>query len=331
MHWSATLSMQDVLRFGFNGKENDNEVKGNGSQQDYGMRIYDPRLGKFLSVDPLTKSYPMLTPYQFASNSPISGVDLDGLEFYYAANGSLLGKIGTSTEVRVVNNKDAKDVAFAVFVVNMNGASKEGIEYFTAKSNRLSTDLGVNNDQLVAFGAVIDAESSGAKAESYAIANATMNFLDEGGSTQLKTLEDVTMYDNSFAQGATQEGYSAFKGKSASEQNSKFALGAAINAIGFSKGLKSFTDESGGADSWDGKDLVSTKFDNSHRGYSWSSGSKDLLVAYKKDVNGGVDVTKFTYKKTGFQIEATKAIGKTIFTNHKGGRGEKKQSAEKFK
>jgi hypothetical protein len=29
-------------RYGFNGKENDNEVKGEGNQQDYGMRIYDP-------------------------------------------------------------------------------------------------------------------------------------------------------------------------------------------------------------------------------------------------------------------------------------------------
>ena len=53
-------------RFGFNGKENDNEVKGDGNQQDYGFRIYDPRLGKFLSVDPLTKKYPWYTPYQFA-------------------------------------------------------------------------------------------------------------------------------------------------------------------------------------------------------------------------------------------------------------------------
>jgi RHS repeat-associated protein len=42
-------------RYGFNGKENDNEVKGEGNQQDYGMRIYDARLGKFLSVDPLMK------------------------------------------------------------------------------------------------------------------------------------------------------------------------------------------------------------------------------------------------------------------------------------
>jgi RHS repeat-associated protein len=67
-------------RYGFNGKEKDNEVKGEGNQQDYGMRIYDPRIGKFLSVDPIVKEYPELTPYQFASNTPIQAIDLDGLE-----------------------------------------------------------------------------------------------------------------------------------------------------------------------------------------------------------------------------------------------------------
>jgi RHS repeat-associated protein len=76
-------SSENLYRFGFNGKENDNEVKGEGNQQDYGMRIYDPRLGKFLSVDPLIPKYPELTPYQFASNNPISGVDLDGLEWLH--------------------------------------------------------------------------------------------------------------------------------------------------------------------------------------------------------------------------------------------------------
>jgi len=46
------FSSDGAYRYGLNGKENDNEVKGEGGQQDYGMRIYDPRLGKFLSVDP---------------------------------------------------------------------------------------------------------------------------------------------------------------------------------------------------------------------------------------------------------------------------------------
>lgn len=63
-------------RYGFNGKENDKET----GTQDYGFRIYNTSLGKFLSVDPLTKSYPELTPYQFASDNPIQNIDFDGLE-----------------------------------------------------------------------------------------------------------------------------------------------------------------------------------------------------------------------------------------------------------
>jgi RHS repeat-associated protein len=80
---AGTLSGAEGYRYGFNGKENDNEVKGQGNQQDYGMRIYDPRLGRFLSVDPLQKLYPELTPYQFSNNSPIANIDLDGLENLY--------------------------------------------------------------------------------------------------------------------------------------------------------------------------------------------------------------------------------------------------------
>jgi RHS repeat-associated protein len=69
-----------LYRFGFNGKMNDNDVKGLGNELDYGARIYDPRIGKFLSLDPLQKKYPWYTPYQFAGNSPIKFIDLDGAE-----------------------------------------------------------------------------------------------------------------------------------------------------------------------------------------------------------------------------------------------------------
>jgi RHS repeat-associated protein len=65
-------------RYGFNGKEKDKE---GAVQYDYGFRIYDPRLVRFKSTDPLQKKFAGLTPYQFASNSPIAGVDLDGKEF----------------------------------------------------------------------------------------------------------------------------------------------------------------------------------------------------------------------------------------------------------
>lgn len=55
-------------------------MKCEGNQQDYGMRIYDTRLGRFLSVDPLTKAYPWYTTYQYAGNKPIRYIDRDGLE-----------------------------------------------------------------------------------------------------------------------------------------------------------------------------------------------------------------------------------------------------------
>jgi RHS repeat-associated protein len=67
-------------RFGFNGKEKDSEPYGEGNEYDYGFRMYDPRIGRFQSVDPLSDNYPMLTPYQYASLSPIQFIDIDGLE-----------------------------------------------------------------------------------------------------------------------------------------------------------------------------------------------------------------------------------------------------------
>ncbi|WP_207513114.1 RHS repeat domain-containing protein [Longitalea luteola] len=85
-------------KFGFNGKMNDNEVKGLGNQQDYGMRISDPRIGRFLSVDPLTKGYPELTPYQFAGNSPMANIDLDGGEPKPAINGTQEGQSQSTSQ-----------------------------------------------------------------------------------------------------------------------------------------------------------------------------------------------------------------------------------------
>lgn len=93
--------------YGFNGKENDNEVKGSGSQQEYGMRIYDPRLGKFLSVDPLTKNYPFYTPYQFTGNSPILSVDIDGLEGSVTINKSEK-KITVETRIKYTDEQKKK-------------------------------------------------------------------------------------------------------------------------------------------------------------------------------------------------------------------------------
>ena len=57
---------ENDYRYGFNGKEKDVNGEWGNTVYDYGFRIYDPRIAKFLSVDPLTREYPWYTPYQFA-------------------------------------------------------------------------------------------------------------------------------------------------------------------------------------------------------------------------------------------------------------------------
>ncbi len=76
----AAMKHKDDYRFGFNGQEKDNEIKGIGNSLDFQFRMYDSRLGKFLSIDPLTSDYPHYTPYQFAGNTPIQAIDIEGAE-----------------------------------------------------------------------------------------------------------------------------------------------------------------------------------------------------------------------------------------------------------
>jgi RHS repeat-associated protein len=64
--------------------ENENEWTGKtGSHLDFGTRIYDSRIGKFLSSDPLERKYPMLTPYQYVNNNPILFIDGRKILIYY--------------------------------------------------------------------------------------------------------------------------------------------------------------------------------------------------------------------------------------------------------
>jgi len=108
-------SQSTAYRYGFNGKENDNEVNGPGNWQDYGMRMYNPQIARFMREDPLTGKYPYLTPYQFASNSPISGVDQDGLEWaYYDKNNKQVDITPSTTYAQKLSIVGVKWVGYDV-------------------------------------------------------------------------------------------------------------------------------------------------------------------------------------------------------------------------
>ncbi len=65
-----------AYRYGYNGKEKENEL--NEQNYDFGARIYDSRIGKWLSTDPLEKKFISNSPYHFCLNNPIIYIDPDG-------------------------------------------------------------------------------------------------------------------------------------------------------------------------------------------------------------------------------------------------------------
>jgi RHS repeat-associated protein len=68
-------------RFGFQGQEMDNEIKGTGNSINFKYRMHDPRINRFFSVDPLAAKFPHNSPYAFSENRLIDGIELEGLEY----------------------------------------------------------------------------------------------------------------------------------------------------------------------------------------------------------------------------------------------------------
>lgn len=76
------------------------------------MRIYNPQIAKFLSVDPMVREYSSMTPYCFAANNPVKFIDVKGEnpgDVIVAFSGADLfseGKSNTGTAGEIV--KDVK-------------------------------------------------------------------------------------------------------------------------------------------------------------------------------------------------------------------------------
>ncbi|KAB1061956.1 RHS repeat-associated core domain-containing protein [Salibacter halophilus] len=75
-------------RYGFQGQEKDDEIKGSGNSINYKYRVHDPRLGRFMSIDPLSPKYPQWSPYVFSGNRVVDAFELEGLEPVDAKKGA---------------------------------------------------------------------------------------------------------------------------------------------------------------------------------------------------------------------------------------------------
>ena len=72
----SSLRTWEKKRYRYVGKEKDGES----GLYYYGARYYMAWVGRFISVDPLADKYAQLTPYNYAANGPIGGLDVDGLQ-----------------------------------------------------------------------------------------------------------------------------------------------------------------------------------------------------------------------------------------------------------
>jgi RHS repeat-associated protein len=125
-------------RFGYNGKEKDNNGELGLTTYDYGFRIYNPGIAKFLSVDPLASKYPFYTPYQFAGNNPIKYIDLDGLE---------PAEPGKKGEEQVASKKGTEDFYNWQWVgKGQNGSWVQGSSTSYSYGNVLDVNSGHNDD-----------------------------------------------------------------------------------------------------------------------------------------------------------------------------------------
>jgi RHS repeat-associated protein len=73
-------------RYGYNGKENDDEVKGQGNSVDFGARIYDPTIGSFIGVDLLCAENVHQSPFATFNRNPLLFVDPNGKSAEVAIN-----------------------------------------------------------------------------------------------------------------------------------------------------------------------------------------------------------------------------------------------------
>lgn len=134
-------------RYGFQGQEKDDEVKGEGNSVNYKYRMHDPRIGRFFSLDPLAPDYPWNSPFAFSENRVIDGVELEGLEYYYFGDGRFVGKIGTDPSVRRVND----NYTFEQAQYTINKANSNDVDSWAASDILRfagSTDVGMNYKEL---------------------------------------------------------------------------------------------------------------------------------------------------------------------------------------
>jgi len=132
-------------RFGFQGQEKDDKVKGNYNSINYKYRVHDPRLGRFFAVDPLSSKYPHNSTYAFSENNVIDAIELEGLEKFIIIKYKYKGLILKVDIIRLNEHIRINQEKYVYKTVQIKSASD--LNYGSNVFNRLDIYKNVTDRQ----------------------------------------------------------------------------------------------------------------------------------------------------------------------------------------
>ena len=125
-----------------NAKEKENDINVNGGSCDFGARIYDSWLSRWLSLDRLMAEYPKLSPYNLVDNSPLDSIDGDGRDIIISCTNKRNRNL-TGHQAIVVGNKNDAWVYYS-----FDGFESEGKEIDKGELNSNQNEKKPENKKL---------------------------------------------------------------------------------------------------------------------------------------------------------------------------------------
>ncbi|HRK05978.1 MAG TPA: RHS repeat-associated core domain-containing protein [Chlorobiota bacterium] len=103
----VTSDVGDGARTGYIGREHDVES----DLGFYGVRLYEPEYGRFMSTDPLWGEYITLQPYHYCRNQPLFRTDRGGMGDFFDEEGNFVKSDGVNDGMKFMAEKSVYESA----------------------------------------------------------------------------------------------------------------------------------------------------------------------------------------------------------------------------